>query len=101
MECSLPQQNDDNFDLENRVREIKSRIARLQLQLGSKSSSVKSDPETESSKIKARLGLLKSDALRSSLTNQSASAINGRTQQEQDRRDTELARLKAKLLGSK
>lgn len=101
MEYSLPQPNDDTYDLENRVREIKSRIARLQLQLGSKSSSVKSDPETESSKIKARLGQLKSDALRSSLSNQSASATNGRTQQEQDRRDTELARLKAKLLGSK
>lgn len=101
MEYSLPQPNDDTYDLENRIREIKSRIARLQLQLGHKSSSVRSDPETESSKIAARLGQLKSDALRSSLSNQSVNATNGRTQQEQDRRDTELARLKAKLLGSK
>jgi len=101
MEYSLPQQNDDTYDLENRVREIKSRIAELELRLGRRSSSVKSDPETESSKIKARLGQLKNDAQRSSLASQSYSASSGLTQQEQDRRDTELARLKAKLLGSK
>jgi len=71
---SQPVSND--FDLENRVRSIKSRIAEIELRIGSKSKSAVLDPQTVKPKTSNHLHADQKTFSHESLQNQRASELN-------------------------